>query len=218
MGALVQLINVEKRYETAIEMSLGGALQNIVTSTEEDAKRAIGFLKKNQIGRATFLPISSVKGRYFDERVLDELKRQEGFIGVASDLVNVDSLYRGIILSFLGRVVVVDNLDSGIKIARRFNYAFKIVTLDGDIISSTGSMSGGSKNTKESGILSRNREIAELKEVIEKLKEDEKNLENKITGLSKILNTLIEDISIEEENLRNKEHLKIRDESHLYAN
>lgn len=214
-GALVQLINVEKRYETAIEMSLGGALQNIVTSTEEDAKRAIGFLKKNQIGRATFLPISSVKGRYFDERVLDELKRQEGFIGVASDLVNVDSLYRGIILSFLGRVVVVDNLDSGIKIARRFNYAFKIVTLDGDIISSTGSMSGGSKNTKESGILSRNREIAELKEVIEKLKEDEKNLENKITGLSKILNTLIEDISIEEENLRNKEHLKIRDESHL---
>ena len=214
-GALVQLINVEKRYETAIEMSLGGALQNIVTSTEEDAKRAIGFLKKNQIGRATFLPISSVKGRYFDERVLDELKRQEGFIGVASDLVNVDSLYRGIILSFLGRVVVVDNLDSGIKIARRFNYAFKIVTLAGDIISSTGSMSGGSKNTKESGILSRNREIAELKEVIEKLKEDEKNLENKITGLSKILNTLIEDISIEEENLRNKEHLKIRDESHL---
>lgn len=214
-GALVQLINVEKRYETAIEMSLGGALQNIVTSTEEDAKRAIGFLKKNQIGRATFLPISSVKGRYFDERVLDELKRQEGFIGVASDLVNVDSLYRGIILSFLGRVVVVDNLDSGIKIARRFNYAFKIVTLDGDIISSTGSMSGGSKNTKESGILSRNREIVELKEVIEKLKEDEKNLENKITGLSKILNTLIEDISIEEENLRNKEHLKIRDESHL---
>ena len=135
-GALVQLINVEKRYETAIEMSLGGALQNIVTSTEEDAKRAIGFLKKNQIGRASFLPISSVKGRYFDERVLDELKRQEGFIGVASDLVNVDSLYRGIILSFLGRVVVVDNLDSGIKIARRFNYAFKIVTLDGDIISS----------------------------------------------------------------------------------
>lgn len=81
-------------------MSLGGALQNIVTSTEEDAKRAIEFLKKNQIGRATFLPISSVKGRYFDESILNELKNQKGFIGIASDLVNVDSLYKGIILSF----------------------------------------------------------------------------------------------------------------------
>lgn len=214
-GALAQLINVEKEYETAIEMSLGGALQNIVTSTEEDAKRAIEFLKKNQIGRATFLPISSVKGRYFDEGILNELKKQTGFIGVASDLVNADSLYKGIILSFLGRVVVVDNLDCGIKIARRFKYAFKIVTLDGDIISSTGSMSGGSKNTKESGILSRNREITELKESIEKLKAEEIILESKIVELSKMLNTLIEDISIEEENLRNKEHLKIRDESQV---
>ncbi|NLI58423.1 MAG: chromosome segregation protein SMC [Clostridium sp.] len=214
-GALAQLINVEKKYETAIEMSLGGALQNIVTSTEEDAKRAIEFLKKNQIGRATFLPISSVKGRYFDESILNELKNQKGFIGIASDLVNVDSLYKGIILSFLGRVVVVDNLDSGIKIARRFKYTFKIVTLDGDIISSTGSMSGGSKNTKESGILSRNREITELGEDVKKLKAEEIILENKIVELSKMLSALIEDISIKEENLRNKEHLKIRDESHV---
>jgi len=214
-GALAQLINVEKKYETAIEMSLGGVLQNIVTSTEEDAKRAIEFLKKNQIGRATFLPISSVKGKYFDERILNELKSQKGFIGVASDLVNADSLYEGIILSFLGRVIVVDNLDSGIKIARRFKYGFKIVTLDGDIISSTGSMSGGSKNMKESGILSRNREITELAEAIKKLKTSENLLENKILELSKILRILIEDISIEEENLRNKEHLKIRDESQV---
>ena len=214
-GALAQLINVEKKYETAIEMSLGGALQNIVTSTEEEAKRAIEFLKKNKIGRATFLPISSVRGKYFDERILHELKNERGFIGVASDLVSIDPLYKGIILSFLGRVVVVDNLDSGIKIAKRFKYTFRIVTLDGDIISSTGSMSGGSKNTGGSGILSRNREITELIDLIKKLKANESLLENKAMKLSKTLSSLIEDISIEEKNLRDKEHLKIRDESQI---
>lgn len=214
-GALAQLINVEKKYETAIEMSLGGALQNIVTSTEEDAKRAIEFLKKNKIGRATFIPISSVRGRYLEERVLYELRNERGFIGVASDLVNIDSLYKGIILSFLGRVIIVDNLDSGIKIAKRFKYTFRIVTLEGDIISSTGSMSGGTKNTGESGILSRNREITELIDVIKKLKKSENLLENDVAKLSKMLSSLIEDISIEEENLRDKEHLKIRDESQM---
>jgi chromosome segregation protein len=214
-GALAQLVKVESKYETAIEMALGGALQNIVTTSEEDAKRAIEYLKANRLGRATFLPISSVKGKSIDENTLNDIKRQEGFVGVASDLISYSPEYRGIILSFLGKVVIVDNLDSGIKMARRFGYSFRIVTLEGDILSTTGSMAGGSKEHRESGILSRNREVQELDEVLVKLKEEEAALEKSIGELSQLLGEVINDISIEEESLKNNELIKIRDESHL---
>ncbi|OPZ86326.1 MAG: Chromosome partition protein Smc [Firmicutes bacterium ADurb.Bin419] len=214
-GALAQLVKVEGKYETAIEMTLGGALQNIVTSSEEDAKRAIEYLKNNRLGRATFLPISSVRGKTFDDNTLNDIKRQEGFVGVASDLISYSPEYRGIILSFLGKVVIVDNLDSGIKMARRFGYNFRIVTLDGDILSTTGSMSGGSKEHRESGILSRNREVQELDEALVSLKEQEEALEKSINEQSQKLSDIINDISIEEESLKNNELVKIRDESHL---
>jgi len=214
-GALAQLVNVEGKYETAIEMTLGGALQNIVTSTEEDAKRAIDYLKSNRIGRATFLPISSVKGRSFDDQTLNNIKNQEGFIGVASDLISYNPEYRGIILSFLGKVVIVDNLDSGIKMARRFRYGFRIVTLEGDILSTTGSMSGGSKGHRESGILSRNREVQEIDEALLRLKNEETTLEKSINETSQKLGDVINSISIEEESIKNNELIRIRDESHL---
>ncbi|TYQ13326.1 UNVERIFIED_CONTAM: condensin subunit Smc [Acetivibrio alkalicellulosi] len=214
-GALAQLVNVDKKYETAIEMTLGGALQNIVTSTEEDAKRAIEFLKSNKIGRATFLPISSVKGKILDSGTINEIKNQKGFIGVASDLTVSEPQYKGIILSLLGKVVVVEDLDSGIEMARKFKYTFRIVTLDGDIISTTGSMSGGSRNYKETGILSRNREIAELVEYIDRQKQEQLILEKEANDMATTLKGLIDEIYIEEGYLKNYEHIKIRDESQL---
>ena len=214
-GALAQLITVDRKYETAVEMSLGGALQNIVTTTEEDAKKAIEYLKKNMLGRATFLPISSVKGKYLDESLVREIRKQEGFCGVASDLVSFNPEYKGIILSLLGKVVIVENLDAGIKMARKFDYGFRIVTLDGDVLSTTGSLSGGSKESKGSGILSRNREITELKEEIEKLNADLVQLEKEINGIIEKVNSLSACISKEQEKIRNNELIITRDESHL---
>jgi chromosome segregation protein len=214
-GALAQLVTVDRKYETALEMTLGGALQNIVTSTEEDAKRAIEFLKKNRIGRATFLPISSVKGRGFDNNILNDIKRQEGFIGVASDLISYSPEYRGIILNLLGKVVVVQNLDYGIKIARKFGYGFRIVTLEGDILSTSGSMSGGSSDNNSSGILSRHREISELKEEVERLQNQAVSLEKSINEANGMLEEINNDIAEEENNIKNNELIKIRDESHL---
>ncbi|ABN52161.1 MAG TPA: chromosome segregation protein SMC [Hungateiclostridium thermocellum] len=214
-GALAQLFTVDKRYETAIEMALGGALQNIVTTSEEDAKRVIEYLKKNNLGRATFLPISSVKGKYLDDSILNQLKDHEGFVGVASDLIEYDEQYRGIILSLLGKVVVVESLDAGIRMARKFGYGFRIVSLDGDILSTTGSISGGSKEKRESGILSRNREISELGESIARLKEDDEAIEKNVEGLIRELEEITDKISFEERSLKDNELVKIRDESHL---
>lgn len=214
-GALAQLITVEKRFETAIEMSLGSALQNIVTSTEEDAKRAIEHLKKNNIGRATFLPISSVNGKYLDLNTINELKKQEGFCGVASDLISFSPEYRGIVLSFLGKVVVVESLESGIKLARKFGYSFRIVTIDGDVLSTSGSMSGGSNESRGTGILSRNRDIIDLKDEIDKLFIEEVVVERNINSLVTKLSELLAEINKEETESRNNELIKIRDESHL---
>jgi len=214
-GALAQLISVEKKYETAIEMTLAGALQNIVTSSEEDAKRAIEYLKRNKLGRATFLPITSIRGKYLDNNILNQVRLQDGFVGVASDLVVCKDEYKGIILNLLGKVVVTENLDAGIRIAKKFGYSFRIVTLEGDILSTSGSMSGGSNEHSGPGILSRNREITELNDEIEKLKAAEVTLEKQISDATKMLEEIVADISQEEKNVNTNEIIKIRDESHL---
>ncbi|MDE5670876.1 MAG: chromosome segregation protein SMC [Eubacterium sp.] len=157
-GPLSQLIQVENEYSTAVEVALGAAMQNIVTSTEADAKRAIYYLKNNRIGRATFLPISNIRGRQLDERGLDD---NLGFVDIASNLVSCDNQYREIISNLLSRVVVVDDMDCAIGIAKRYNNRFKIVTLDGQVMNPGGSMSGGSA-AKGAGILSRANTIEEL--------------------------------------------------------
>lgn len=167
-GTVSGLIDVDKKYVTAIEIALGGALQNIVVESEEDAKAAIEYLRRNKAGRATFLPISSVKGRELDN--IREVSACEGFIGVASTLVKYDKRYDGIIKSLLGRVVVTDNTDNAIAMSRRFGYKFRVVTLEGDILNAGGSMSGGSMN-KQSGVLSRAAEIKTLTGEIKKLAE-----------------------------------------------
>lgn len=214
-GALAQLIKVDKKYETAIEITLGSSLQNIVTESEEDAKRAIEFLKKNKMGRATFLPISSVKGKSFDTNTLNRIKKCEGFCGIASELVTAESSYSGIIKSLLGKVIVVDKLDNAIKIARTFGYSFRIVTLEGDLLNTGGSMSGGSTENKTTGILSRSREINELNAELQGLKGTEKQLENNIKQLVDDIAQINHDITSGESELKNNELVKIRDESNL---
>ena len=163
-GVLANLISVEKEYEIAIEMCLGQALQNVVTSTEQDAKKMIEYLRTNSLGRASFLPIASVQGKK-----LDKLTKMDGVIGIASDLVKCKKEYEQIILSLLGRTVVVEDMDTAIALAKKDKYSFRIVTLKGDIISSSGSISGGSVQTKTVNILGRSREIEDLEKELKKL-------------------------------------------------
>lgn len=214
-GALAQLIKVDEKFVTAIEMSLGGALQNIVTTCEEDAKRAIEFLKSKKLGRATFLPISSVKGRSLDGNVLSKVRNTDGFCGVASDLVKCDDKYNEIILSTLGRVVVVENMDCAIKMARSFNYGFRIVTLDGDIFNTGGSITGGSSESRNIGLLSRSREIQDIKNQIDRIKLDETIIENEISEVIKNVTISEEEISQLKSEYKNSELTLIRDESHM---
>ncbi len=176
-GVLSQLITVNEEYSVAIETALGAALQNIVTQTENDAKRAINFLKDNKSGRATFLPLTAVKGRNLEEKGLDDCF---GYVAVASELVGCDKKYNEIISSLLGRTVVVEDMDCAIMIAKKYNHKLKIVTLDGQVINPGGSMTGGSR-TQNSGILSRANEIERLNAECVKLNNDleEKQLANK---------------------------------------
>ena len=168
-GVLANIIEVPEQYQTAIEMCLGASLQNIVTETEEDAKKLVEHLRKNNLGRASFLPITSVRGRK-----LDKIKGHEkGVIGIASDLVKYDKKYEQIIINLLGRTVVVDNMDTAIKVAKQNGYTFRIITIQGDVINSSGAITGGSVAKKTVNILGRGREI-------EKLEKEITNLKNKI--------------------------------------
>lgn len=164
-GVLSRLITVENAHSTAIEVALGAAMQNIVTENEADAKRAILYLKQNNLGRATFLPVSNIKCRTLDEKDLDD---QYGFVAVASDLVKCDNKYKEILSNLLGRTVVVEDMDCAIGMAKRYHNRFKIVTLDGQVINPGGSMSGGSR-AKGAGVLSRANQIEELVEEAKKL-------------------------------------------------
>lgn len=160
-GVLAQLMTVPQAYETAIDMALGAAQQNIVTDTEETAKELINYLRQNRLGRATFLPMSAIRGKtlYGNERNALKLP---GCLGVASELVQCAPEYRGIVENLLGRTVIADNLDHGIPIMRAGNHAFRLVSLEGDVMHSGGSMTGGSAQSKVSNLLSRERELKEL--------------------------------------------------------
>lgn len=158
-GPVSQLITVKDKYSAAIETALGAAVQNIVVDNETDAKRAMGFLKEHRAGRATFLPITAIKGRVLSEQGLDD---QYGFVSIAYDLVSYDNKYSEIIRWLLGRTAVAEDIDSAIAIAKKYSYRFRIVTLDGQVINAGGSMTGGSR-VQNAGILSRGNEIERLK-------------------------------------------------------
>ncbi len=166
-GVLANLISVDKKYETAIEMTLGGSIQNIVTNSEDEAKKLVNYLRDNKLGRASFLPISSVNGQKLsgvNSRGID------GVIGIASDLVKADKKYEGIILNLLGRTVIVDDIENAVKLAKQNSYKFKIVTLKGDVINPSGAISGGSVAPKTVSILGRGKEIKELEKELDSIK------------------------------------------------
>ena len=172
-GVLANIISVPTEYETAIEMCLGASLQNIVTDTEEDAKKLVEHLRKNNLGRASFLPISSVRGKK-----IENIKgKKVGVVGIASDLISCDKKYEQIILNLLGRTVIVDNMQNAINLAKENNYSFRIITIEGDIINPSGAITGGSVTKKTVNILGRSREIESLEKEIKKLKEKIEKLE-----------------------------------------
>jgi len=179
IGVVANLMEVPQKFETAIEMALGGAIQNIVTENEQNANSLIDYLKQNSLGRATFLPITSVKPRSIDDRFLNKLKLN-GVYGIASDLIKFDKKISNIFESLLGNTVIVNDLPLAISLAKECNYSFKIVTLDGDILNPAGSISGGSKKNNISNLIGRSREIEEIETHLTKLnKELEENIEYK---------------------------------------
>lgn len=169
-GVLANIISTDEKYQTAIEMCLGASMQNIVTDTEDDAKRLIEFLRTNKLGRASFLPISAIKGTK-----LSNIKQIDGVIGIASELVKADKKYENIVLNLLGRCVITDNIETAIKLSKLNKYSFKVVTLEGDIINPSGAMTGGSVFKKTANLLGRTQEIKkldkELKSIDKKLEE-----------------------------------------------
>ena len=176
-GVVADLITTEKEYETAIETALGGSIQNVVTDSEETAKRLIEYLKKNRYGRATFLPLTSVKtkGGFNQEGVLKE----PGVVGLAHQLVHTDPMYQELIRYLLGRVVVADNIDHAIALARKYQHSLRIVTLEGELLAPGGSMTGGAfKNS--SNLLGRKREIEELEQACEKTQKASESLEKEL--------------------------------------
>ena len=161
-GALGQVIEVPSKFEKSIEASLGAYMQNIITNDESSAKFAINYLKKNNLGRVTFLPMNIIKSNKIDTR---NIKVGTSFIGIASDLIKFDDKYRNIIENILGRTIIIDNIDNAIKFAKENNHKFKVVTLDGEILNPGGSLTGGSLRVS-GNILSRKRLINEYKEKI----------------------------------------------------
>ena len=167
-GAVAQIIKVSAEYEVAVEVALAQSYQNIVTETEEDAKKAIEYLKKGRFGRATFLPLTAVNGRRFEKDTVDILEAAVGYIGIASDIVDFDDKYKKAVDSLLGRVAVFDNLDNALRCASKNKYAFMCVTLEGDILRTSGAITGGSqeKGKSSAGTLSRTREIPALEKSV----------------------------------------------------
>ena len=178
-GVVASILHAPQKLERALDMVLGGTLQNVVVDRDEDAKAMIEYLKRNRYGRATFLPISSIRGRTLDmgeRRVLS----MPGCVGLASEMVTYDPIYRGIVENLLGRTVIAEDLNSGIAIQRAGRYQFRLVTLDGDVMHSGGSMTGGSVQSRMTSLLSREREITESTENMKKLTEKLAQAQNQL--------------------------------------
>ena len=195
-GALGQVIEVPSKFEKSIEAALGAYMQNIITNDESSAKFAINYLKKNNLGRVTFLPMNIIKSNKIDTR---NIKVGTSFIGIASDLIKFDDKYRNIIENILGRTIIIDNIDNAIKFAKENNHKFKVVTLDGEILNPGGSLTGGSLRVS-GNILSRKRLINEYKEKIELLKAEIDRLyieKNEVDNNTKIIKEKLKQISID---------------------
>ncbi len=193
-GTVAQLIDVEKKYELAIETALGQAFQYIVTDSEHTAKSAIEYLRKNNMGRATFLPMTAVNGKTLEKEIVEKLQKTKGYIGLGYEIISYDKEYHNIMLSQLGKVAIADDLDNAVDMAREFGYGFKIITLKGDIIRPSGAMTGGSQDKAvSSGILGRKREIEELTQRTKELSREVKEMNGEAVACTvKISNSAME--------------------------
>lgn len=197
-GSVAQIISVEPKYNVAIETALGGALQNIVVESEETAKRGIRLLKETKTGRATFLPVTSVKGTRLDKT----LENEEGFIALGCDLAKTDEKFKGVINSLLGRICIAEDIDLASVIAKKYGYKFKIVTLDGQVINAGGSFTGGSVS-RNTGILTRKSEIEALEKNIQMLKAEHEDIKSKAEQLKQETMKLSADMDSAKEKISN---------------
>jgi len=213
-GVLANIIHSPKEYETAIEMSLGAALQNIVTETEQDAKKMVEYLRTNNLGRASFLPIASVKGKKLEKY---NSKGINGIVGIASDLVRFDKKYDQIVLNLLGKTVIVEDMDTAIALAKQNSYSFRIVTIKGDLINPSGAITGGSVAQKTVNILGRTREIEDLKNELLKLKAKINKLEKEKEDYLNSSEDVLEEITALEKNLQDIDIVYATDKQKLIS-
>ena len=205
-GPVSRLIRTDDSYTVAIEIALGGAMQQIVVDNEADGKAAISYLKRTGGGRATFLPMSSVQGRALQENGLEACR---GFVGIASQLVTFDQRYRGIVENLLGRIVIVQDIDAAINMANKYRNRFKIVTLDGQVMNPGGSMTGGSVN-KEAGILSRANELEKLTAQEQDLQQKKMITEAELTEAQRSLDQVEFELNTARDQLREAEDACLR--------
>jgi chromosome segregation protein len=188
-GAVAELVTVPKEYETALETALGGALQHVVVDSEQNARMAIQFLKQNSFGRATFLPISVIKGRMLSFSQLTSIQNHPSLVGSAVELVSFDTKYTEVISNLLGNVVITKDLKGANELAKILQYRCRLVTLDGDIVNPGGSMTGGAQKQKTSSLLTRKGELEDLKEKLAVMTEKTSSLESLVKSLKEDVKT-----------------------------
>lgn len=209
-GAIAELIHVPKEYEIAIETALGGAMQHVVVTTEESARQAIQYLKQNSYGRATFLPLGVMKGKYLSNQQLQEIQGHPSFVGIASKLISSDEKYSEVIANLLGNVVITKDLKGANEMARYLGYRCRFVTVDGDVVNAGGSMTGGALKQKQTSLLSRKVELEELKE---KLFEMEKQTVLKEEHVKQLKASIQEQEALLDSLRKKGEELRIKEQS-----
>jgi chromosome segregation protein len=207
-GAVAELVNVPKQYETAMETALTASMQHIVVSAEEDGRKAIAYLKKNQYGRATFLPMDVMRGKSIPAAQLSMLKGHPSFVGIGSDLISFDTRYGMIMSNLLGNVLITKDLKGANEIAKLIQYRYRIVTLDGDVVNPGGSMSGGTVKQKKNSLLSRKGELEEMKEKLSAMEIQTEQLQVQVKSLkdeSAFRERKLEEMRVSGERLRMRE-------------
>ncbi|MGM0827150.1 MAG: chromosome segregation protein SMC [Bacillota bacterium] len=207
-GAVAELVTVPKSYETAMETALAASMQHIVVDTEEDGRKAIAFLKKNQYGRATFLPMNVIKGKSIPDSQKNMLKGHSSFIGVGTDLLNYDHRFQMVISNLVGNVIITKDLKGANEIAKLIQYRYRLVTLDGDVVNPGGSMSGGTVKQKKNSLLSRKGELEEMKEKLATMESQTEKLQSQVKSLkeeSSFREKKLEEMRVKGERLRLKE-------------
>ncbi len=214
-GSVGSLLRADKRCELAIETALGGAVQNIVTDSEETASRLIAYLKQNRAGRATFLPLQAIQGRRLESHLLAQVSKMPGFIGLGATLVEAEADLGPVVDFLLGRVVVADQLDQAVDMARRIRYACRIVTLEGDVLNPGGSMTGGFQRHRQGGLLGRQREIDELENANRQLAGVIRQNEDQLSEREALMQDLARQVQESDRQLLDLSHLRVREDSRL---